>query len=617
MNAAGNKLEKCTVEVAPMNKSTVTTYIGGSVYENDVLQFTGHEEGRVRVVRGSGSPVYVYDYFIKDHLGNTRMVLTDEQKTDAYPVASLEAGTIATEKLYYNIPDGATVNKNTVAGYPTDSYTNPNDYIQKLNGNGTKVGTSITLKVMSGDSYNIRANSWYRNNGASPGTPVSPLSSILSALAGGISAASGGKATAATLLSNNTLDPAVGNFLSNQTPISTRPKAFLNWILFDEQFKYVSGGFDQVGNDQEFKTHTQTGLPITRNGYLYVYVSNETPNIDVFFDNVQVTHIRGPLTEETHYYPFGLTMAGISSKAAGKMENRYKYNEGTERTTDLDLNWDETDFRSYDSQIGRFLQIDPLADFFEYFSPYVYAENNPILMNDPYGLEPSKLTDPNTLPEVVVTSVRHKKPPLTKAAPTSLPSGAKPLVLNSNVNIASPQPAQPTPSLPSVKVTPKASVSKPAMLTSADIATNLMNSGRINFDQIHSAPSNPRFANDLANADDNIRDAAAGRQAHTSVYGDAQGRLVTLDIRLLRMLDRLSQQYTFEVSEITGGDHSTNSRHYAGIAIDIVRINGVPVNSKNPHYRAFMQKARALGATEVLGPGNKYHGTHIHLGLPR
>jgi RHS repeat-associated protein len=116
-------------------------------------------------------------------------------------------------------------------------------------------------------------------------------------------------------------------------------------------------------------------------------------------------------------------MAGISSKAAGKLENRYKYNEGTERTTDLDLNWDETDFRSYDAQIGRFLQIDPLADYFEHSSPYVYAENNPVLMNDPYGLNPVIPSDPNTLPDVVVTSVRHKKVTGTPSAPTSLPVG--------------------------------------------------------------------------------------------------------------------------------------------------------------------------------------------------
>ena len=64
-----------------------------------------------------------------------------------------------------------------------------------------------------------------------------------------------------------------------------------------------STGFEQVGADTEFKTFVKTGLLITQNGYLYVYTSNESP-VDacapgrMFFDNLQVTHVRGPLLEE-------------------------------------------------------------------------------------------------------------------------------------------------------------------------------------------------------------------------------------------------------------------------------------------------------------------------------
>ena len=109
---------------------------------------------------------------------------------------------------------------------------------------------------------------------------------------------------------------------------ASRPRAYLNWLLFDEQFNLVAGnsGFEQVGDNQQYSTHVKSAMPVDKNGFLYIYVSNETPNIDVFFDNLQVTHTRGQILEETHYYPFGLSMAWISSKAAGSLTNKKLYN---------------------------------------------------------------------------------------------------------------------------------------------------------------------------------------------------------------------------------------------------------------------------------------------------
>lgn len=79
-------------------------------------------------------------------------------------------------------------------------------------------------------------------------------------------------------------------------------------------------------------------------------------------------------------------MAGISSKAAGSIENKKKF---TSQDLDDDLGWNtyQMKWRTMDPQIGRFLQIDPLAPQYAHNSTYAYAENDVTNSVDLEGLE--------------------------------------------------------------------------------------------------------------------------------------------------------------------------------------------------------------------------------------
>ena len=401
-DASGTKFLKIVTDSTRGGKMDTTIYMDAAVYHSDTLQFVNEEEGRIRYmnkvsqVSGVTLTGMVYDYFLKDHLGDTRMVLTEEQDTTIY-VATMEPKNAAIEDQLFN--NVSTTQAPVPTGFePSSGADTSNHYVSKLWGatGGNRVGPSIVLKVMANDTISANVFGWYQGAVQPPPSQEVPLiNDLLTTLSSDVVGQGGSELSGAVSPVTSALSLAMGSFITtNENPsyVTTAPKAFLNWVLFDDQLNYVTGNAAQIPamTAGESKQLIQGTLPavIPKNGYLYIYVSNESQDT-VFFDNLNINYRRGPVSEEEHYYPFGLTMSGISDRALqfGK-NNHYKYNKGSELeemnfSDGSGLEWYDTQLRELDPQIGRWNQIDSKPNMAE--SPYAAMGNNPIFKNDPLG----------------------------------------------------------------------------------------------------------------------------------------------------------------------------------------------------------------------------------------
>ncbi len=367
-DAAGIKLSKVVNDNGAL---TTTDYAGGFIYENNVLQHFAHEEGRVRLESG----VAKYDYFIKDHLGNTRMTLTEARDSVVYD-ATMET-TLAgfEESVFLNIP--ATRSTEEAFEGSASAKLGPES-----------IGPAKMLMVSPGDTVDLSVYAKYPSGFVSTSSGNSAnIGATLASLFG----VNGGAATVYEQGVYDNLNSNAGTFLASaiNTGSSSVPKAYLNYVFFDQDFNLVmsESGYVAVdaGAEGVFDILEANGLIMEQAGYLYVYLSNEGHTTDggnVYFDVLRINHKKGHILQEDHYYPFGATINALSSSAPLSKPNRYKYN-GMELNEEFDLDWYTPEFRSYDPQLGRFHQIDPVVKHHE--SLYAWNTNNPISFNDPLG----------------------------------------------------------------------------------------------------------------------------------------------------------------------------------------------------------------------------------------
>jgi RHS repeat-associated protein len=373
-DATGRKLKQQVFGT----EAKTTDYIGELIYENSILQFINHAEGRA-IPNGSW---WEYQYHLKDHLGNVRVTFATTTESES-ATGTLESSNLATEQSQFLRYQTAKRVNSSLFDRTNGAATG---FSERLNGSANeKYGLAKSISVMPGDVINMEVYAKYVDTNSSNWTTA--LTNLMTA----ISNNTGGIVIDGTSYSSSTSSFAYPGYVNTSGSSGAGPKAYLNWIVFDKDFNMKNAGFvgmttaaKETGQDVAHEKLSGS-VQITQPGYVYVFLSNEemTP-VEVYFDDFKVEHVKSPIVQMDDYYPFGL--AFNSYQRENSVDQKFKF-QGQEHIEDLGLNWDSFKWRNHQPDIGRFFGIDPLSEKFYYNSPYAFSENKVVAHVELEGLE--------------------------------------------------------------------------------------------------------------------------------------------------------------------------------------------------------------------------------------
>ena len=346
-----------------------------------------------------------YLYELTDHLGNVRAVIGKSIEVEY--LATME--TERKEVEQYDAVNNIGGYFDNLKSYPTADYinhtysvveedhieipiANPNEVLRINNAQDTPINpirATKVLPVVAGDKINLEVYVKYADFDQTKNFPFDDIFANIVAAFGDYSSAPG--EGIANIFNGIQTQPFWSSDAWNADVKEEYPMAFLNYIVFDKNFNVKQNKRVQVtdaakipaeGEGNIFRhPHERLALDVTieQGGFIYVYLSSEDQqDMDVYFDDLKITHTFSNIVAGSDFYPFGLTM---ETRDINQEEYKYGY-QGGFAEEDEETGYNAFQARMYDPVIGRWSTKDP---YFQFHSPYLAMGNNPILYQDSDG----------------------------------------------------------------------------------------------------------------------------------------------------------------------------------------------------------------------------------------